>query len=248
MNNVILIIIPLLLIGCWTILTGFQIIDPIFLPTPWAVGKSLLDGLFFGQLALDLFMTFGRSIIGFLLAAIIGVPLGLLVGRINLLARATQPTIDFFRSIPATALFPLFLFSFGIGDIAKIAIVVYACSLIVLVNTAYGAMQVKRSRVLCAHIIGANRWDIFWKIVVPESAPGIFAGLRIALSLSFVLIIVTEMFIGTTIGLGSQIINSQMIYRIPDMFAGIFLAGIVGYLTNWSLLRLEKRFLHWVGH
>ena len=95
--------------------------------------------------------------------------------------------------------------------------------------------------------MGASRWDTFWKIVVPESAPGIFAGLRVALSLSFVLIVVTEMFIGTNVGLGHRIINSQLIYRIPDMYAGVVLAGLVGYLGNHALLHLEGRVLHWVG-
>lgn len=181
------------------------------------------------------------------LAAIVGIPLGLLVGRSQVIARATQPTVDFFRSIPSTALFPLFLFLFGLGDTAKIAIVIYSCSLIILVNTAYGARQVKAPRLLSATVMGASPWDSFWRIVVPESAPGILAGLRIALSLSFVLIVVTEMFIGTTVGLGYQIINSQMVYRIPDMYSGIALAGVVGYLGNLALLTLEKRHLHWVG-
>jgi NitT/TauT family transport system permease protein len=73
------------------------------------------------------------------------------------------------------------------------------------------------------------------------------AGLRIALSLSFVLVVVTEMFIGTTIGLGYQIMNSQLVYRIPDMYAGIVLAGFTGYLANTTMLRIEARVLHWVG-
>jgi NitT/TauT family transport system permease protein len=119
---------------------------------------------------------------------------------------------------------------------------------VVLVNTAYGARQVKTARILSAQVIGASRWDIFWKIIIPESAPGIFAGLRVALSMSFVLIIVTEMFIGTTVGLGHQILDSQMVYRIPDMYAGIVLTGIVGYVANRILLAIEKNALHWVGH
>jgi ABC-type nitrate/sulfonate/bicarbonate transport system permease component len=106
---------------------------------------------------------------------------------------------------------------------------------------------VKASRILSAQVMGASRADVFWKIVVPESAPGIFAGLRVALSLSFVLIVVTEMFIGTTVGLGFQIMNAQMVYRIPEMYAGIVLAGLTGYLANLSLLRFEQRMLHWVG-
>ena len=248
MRRIARIILPLSILFIWILLTVLKLVDPIFLPAPWAVLKSIVDGFVDGQLLYDLFVTVARSLSGFVLAAIVGVPLGLLVGRIKLVAEATEPTIDFFRSIPATALFPLFLFFFGIGDTAKIFIVVYACSLIILVNTAYGAFQVKKFRILSAQVMGATKWDVFWKIVVPESAPGIFAGLRIALSLSFVLIIVTEMFIGTTVGLGYRIINSQMVYRIPDMYAGIVLVGIIGYLSNWSLLRVEKRLLHWVGH
>jgi len=248
MKRFLILILPLGIVALWSAVSSFGIIDPLFLPTPWAVGNALMSGILAGQLARDLIATILRSLVGFGLSVVIGVPAGLLIGRIPLLARATQPTIDFFRSIPATALFPLFLFAFGLGDTAKVAIVIYACSLIVLVNTAYGARQVKAQRLLCARVMGASRWDSFWKIVVPESAPGIFAGLRIALSLSFVLIVVTEMFIGTTVGLGSQIINSQMVYRIPDMYAGIALAGIVGYLGNRALLSVEGRVLHWVGH
>jgi NitT/TauT family transport system permease protein len=248
MKRIIFLILPFLLLAVWSFLTGFRLVDAIFLPDPWSVIVSMVKGLIAGSLAKDTLVTVLRSLAGFIVAAAIGVPLGLLIGRIKLLANATQPTIDFFRSIPATALFPLFLFFFGIADKAKIAIVVYACSLIVLVNTVYGAMQVKRPRILCAKVMGAGRFDIFWKIIVPESAPGIFAGLRIALSLSFVLIVVTEMFIGTTVGLGYQIMNAQMVYRTSDMYASIVLAGIVGYLANRSLLSVEARVLHWVGH
>jgi len=96
--------------------------------------------------------------------------------------------------------------------------------------------------------MGASRWNVFWKIVVPESAPGIFAGLRVALSLSFVLIIVTEMFIGTTVGLGYQIMNAQMVYRIPEMYAGIVLAGVIGYLANALMLIIQQKLLHWVSY
>jgi NitT/TauT family transport system permease protein len=247
MKHLSILILPVGILLIWTMVSVTGFVDPLFLPTPWDVVKALFTGFISGQMANDLGATVLRSLAGFVLSAGIGIPLGLMIGRIPLLANATQPTIDFFRSIPATALFPIFLLVFGFGDIAKIAIVIYACSLIVLVNTAYGALQVKVSRLLCAKVMGASRWDAFWKIVVPESAPGIFAGLRIALSLSFVLIIVTEMFIGTTVGLGYQIINSQMIYRIPDMYAGIILAGLVGYLGNRILLSAENRILHWVG-
>lgn len=240
-------ILPLVLLLAWVLLCALRAIDPIFLPPPWAVAKSLVRDVASGELAYAILITSARALVGFALSAVVGVPAGLLVGRIQALSKAAQPTIDFFRSIPATALFPLFLFFFGIGDTAKVAIVVYACSLIVLVNTAYGAMQVKKARILAAQVMGATRLAVFWRIVVPESAPGIFAGLRVALSLSFVLIVVTEMFIGTRVGIGYHIMNAQMVYRTADMYAGILAAGILGYIANWSLLKVQARFLHWVG-
>jgi NitT/TauT family transport system permease protein len=206
-----LLILPSALFIIWTIITITHFVDPLFLPTPLSVARSLILGFSSGQLALDLLATVARALVGFALSAAVGIPLGLLVGRIQLLARATQPTIDFFRSIPATALFPLFLFLFGIGDEAKVSIVVYACSLIILVNTAYGALQVKKARILSAQVMGASRWQIFWKIVVPESSPGIFAGLRVALSMAFVLVVVTEMFIGTAVGLGFKITRFRVL-------------------------------------
>jgi len=231
----------------WAVVAAGRFVDPLFLPGPLAVAQGLYAGFVSGNLAIDAVVTTFRSLVGFALAALLGVPLGLLVGRMKPLSRGTQPTIDFFRSVPATALFPLFSFAFGIGDKAKIAIVIYACSLITLVNTAYGAMQVKELRIQSARILGASTWSVFWKVVLPESAPGILAGLRIGMSLAFVLIVVTEMFIGTTVGLGYRIVTSQNAYNSPDVYAAIALTGVLGYCANWVILRIEKRYLHWVG-
>lgn len=247
-NNLGVFIVPIIILLVWQGVTSLKLIDPLFLPKPLTVVLTLFTGLFEGTLFYDLLVTIYRSLSGFMISCIVGIPSGLLIGRNKRLTKLLQPSIDFFRSVPATALFPLFLVLFGVGDKAKIAIVIYACSLIVLINAAYGVMQVKKVRILSARTMGAGEWDIFKKIIIPESMPGIFAGLRIALSLSFVLIIVTEMFIGTNVGLGYFIINSQMVYKIPEMYGAIILAGLTGYLCNSLLLIIEKKVLHWVGN
>lgn len=247
-------LLPVFMVLLWLALTmpGLikptePILDPVFLPRPDNVMRSLASGILSGTLLIDSLTTIGRSFAGFAIAALLGIPLGLIIGRVEVLSRALQPTIDFFRSVPATALFPLFSYAFGIEDKAKVAVVVYGCSLLILVNTAYGAMQVKQSRLLSARLLGASPSDAFWLIILPESAPGVYAGLRIALSMAFVLIVVTEMFIGTTVGLGHQIMTSQQLYQSADAYAAIVLTGLIGYAANRLVIALERRHLHWVG-
>ncbi len=238
---------PILLILTWTVVAQLQLIDKFFLPDPFTIIKKLFDLLISGVILGDLFSTLGRVAWAFIIALVIGLPFGLLLGSKEKIYRSVEFIIDFFRSTPATALFPLFLLVFGITDKSKIAVAAFASMLIIIFNTAYGVMHAKKSRVLAAQIMGATRTQIFRWILFWESLPQTFIGLRSAISLSFVLIIVTEMFIGTTSGLGRKIIDSQITYEIPTMYATILLAGTVGYFLNLFLLVIEKRFLHWTG-
>ena len=238
---------PILLILIWAVAAQLQLIDKFFLPDPFTTIGKLFELLVSGAIVGDLISTLERVILAFIIALVIGLPLGLLLGRTEKIYRSVEFIIDFFRSTPATALFPLFLLVFGITDKSKIAVAAFASMLIIIFNTAYGVMHAKKSRVLAAQIMGATKAQIFRWILFWESLPQTFIGLRSAISLSLVLIVVTEMFIGTTSGLGRKIIDSQITYEIPTMYATILLAGIVGYLLNLLFLVVEKRFLHWSG-
>ena len=238
---------PILLIFIWAVAAQLQLIDKFFLPDPFTTIKKLFDLLVSGAILGDLISTLQRVILSFIMALVIGLPLGLLLGRTEKIYRSVEFIIDFFRSTPATALFPLFLLVFGITDKSKIAVAAFSSMLIIIFNTAYGVMHAKKSRVLAAQIMGATKAQIFRWILFWESLPQTFIGLRSAISLSLVLIVVTEMFIGTTSGLGRKIIDSQITYEIPTMYATILLSGIVGYLLNLLFLAVEKRFLHWSG-
>ncbi len=238
---------PVLLFLIWAVTAQLQLIDKFFLPDPFTTIGKLFELIANGAILGDLFSTFERVIISFVIALMIGLPLGLLLGRTEKIYRSVEFIIDFFRSTPATALFPLFLLIFGITDKSKIAVAAFAAMLIIIFNTAYGVMHAKKSRVLAAQIMGATKTQIFRWILFWESLPQTFIGLRSAISLSLVIIVVTEMFIGTTSGLGRRIIDSQITYEIPTMYATILLAGIVGYLLNLFFIAIEKRFLHWSG-
>ena len=238
---------PVLLVLIWAIVARFQWVDNFLFPDPFIVIKKLIEILISGEIIDDLFMTLGRVILAFLIAIAVGLPLGLFLGRSEKIYRSIEFVIDFFRSTPATALFPLFLLVFGITDKSKIAVAAFSSALIIIFNTAYGVMHAKKYRILAAKIMGATNWQIFRQILFWESLPQTFIGLRSAVSLSLIIIIVTEMFIGTSVGLGKKIIDSQMIYEIPTMYAAILLTGIIGYFFNLLFLISEKKFLHWSG-
>lgn len=238
---------PLCLFLIWAIIAKLNLVDKFFLPDPLTTIKKLYELMKMGTIFSDIISTLGRVFLAFIIALVFGLPLGLVLGRNEKVYRSFEFIIDFFRSTPATALFPLFLLIFGITDKSKIAVAAFASMLIIIFNTAYGVMHVKKSRLLAAQIMGATssqifRWILFW-----ESLPQTFIGLRSAISLSLVIIIVTEMFIGTTIGLGRRIIDSQMTYEISTMYAVILLTGLIGYLLNLIFLLVEKKFLHWSG-
>jgi long-chain acyl-CoA synthetase len=238
---------PLALIAIWFLVTITKMVDPFFLPSPVIVGKQL--GILLSQLVTyeHIVMTFYRMMAGYAIAVGIGVPLGIVLGYWEKIYDSVEFIIDFFRSFPATAVFPLFMLAFGLGDASKIALVVFGCSLLILVNTTYGVHGGSRTRKMVAETMKASQAYIMAKVVLPEALPQIAAGLRLALSLSLIIVVVLEMFIGTTRGLGYLIYNAHMTYQIADMYAFIVLAGLIGYFINQGFVKLEDKVIHWSG-
>jgi NitT/TauT family transport system permease protein len=200
-----------------------------------------------GILLENLSHTLLRILIGFLFGASAGIAIGILLGYFRKIFEPIEPLIDFFRSIPLTSLFPLFLLFFGIGEGAKIFIIFWGCALIIVVNTAYGVINCCRIRVMVFNSMQAGKIQILSKLILFEALPEIFSGLRISLAISLITVVVTEMFTGTTYGLGLGIYNSSLIGDVPEMYAWIIITGLLGYLLNRVFLLIEGRLLHWVG-
>jgi len=238
---------PLALIAVWFLVTITKLVDPFFLPSPVTVGKHLGILLTKAVTYEHIAKTFYRMMAGYTIAAGIGVPLGIVLGYWEKVYDSVEFIIDFFRSFPATAMFPLFMLAFGLGDGSKIALVVFGCALLILVNTTYGVHGGSRTRKMVAETMKASEAYIMTKVVLPEALPQIAAGLRLALSLSLIIVVVLEMFIGTTRGLGYLIYNAHMTYQIPDMYAFIVLAGLIGYFINQGFVKLEDKVIHWTG-
>lgn len=238
---------PAALILVWLLAGWLNLINPLFIPTLPKVLSSLGEMIVSRILLTDLVNTAWRTLVGFLIAALIGIPIGLILGSSKKIYEASSVLVDFFRSVPGTALFPLFLLFFGIGDEAKIANAVFACALIIIVNAMYGVKNTNRTRVLAAQTMRASPSRIFLRVVLPNALPEIAGGLRIAVSIALVVIVVTEMFVGTASGLGKRIFQTYQLFQIPEMFAAILLTGLFGYGLNLLLVTIERRVIHWGG-
>jgi NitT/TauT family transport system permease protein len=238
---------PLALFVIWDFVVRFGFIPQILLPTPGSTLVTLFNGIVGGSLLVDFLHSVWRTVQAFLIAAVIGVPLGVLLGSNERAYRSVEFLIDFFRSTPSSALIPLFLMIFGVSDINKIAIAAFGALLIVLFNSAYGVINARKQRVMAAKVMGASRWQIFKDVLVWESLQPTFVGLRSAVSMALVIVIVAEMFIGSENGLGHRIINSQQVMNVRDMYASILAAGALGYALNVFFLVIERRVVHWSG-
>jgi len=238
---------PVALFIIWDLVVRFGLIKAILLPSPWATLMTLVTGLAGGPLLLDFGVTVLRTLEAFLIAAVVGMPLGVLLGSNEKAYRSVEFLIDFFRSTPSSALIPLFLLIFGVSDINKVAIAAFGAFLIVVFNSAYGVINARKQRVMAAKVMGASRWQVFKDVLIWESLQPSFVGLRSAVSMALVIVIVAEMFIGSDNGLGHRIIDAQQVLNVKSMYAAILAAGALGYALNILFLVAERRIVHWSG-
>ena len=238
---------PLLLLALWQLAISAHWVKPVLLPPPAETLSHLADVIASGAIFGDLQATVVRTLSAFAIAVAIGVPLGVMLGASEGAYRSVEFVIDFFRSTPSSALIPLFMLIFGITDINKIAIASFGAMLIVLFNSAYGVMNAKKTRVMAAQIMGVSRWHVFKDVLLMESLAQTFVGLRSAVSMALVIVIVAEMFIGSESGLGHRIIDAQQVFNVREMYCSILITGALGYLLNLAFLLVEKRLIHWSG-
>ncbi|AXK82689.1 ABC transporter permease [Pseudolabrys taiwanensis] len=238
-------VVGLLIIWAVAVYGGF--VDPVLLPPPKDAFIALWKGMNGGVLWVDFVRTVERTVWSTLIAAVIAIPLGIVLGSSERLYRSLEFVIDFFRSTPASAMFPLFLVLFGVGDKTKISVAAFGAALVILFNVAYGVMNARKTRLLAAKVMGASRLRVLFDVMLLESLPQTFVGLRNGVSLALVIIVVAEMFIGSQDGLGHSVFEAQQLFEMPRMYAAIFAAGALGYGLNLLFLLIERRFVHWSG-
>ena len=238
---------PVIVLAIWWLVTELNLVDPILLPRLDDTLGKFFSLLISAKAFPDLWATVYRTILGFGIASFFGIIAGLVVGKYAGIYKTFEIVIDFFRSLPATAMFPLFLLIFGIGSASKIAIAVFISFWVVLLNSAYGVIHSSKTRTKVAKSLGATDWQIFKDITVMEALPQIVVGLKTAISLSLIVVVVSEMFIGSSSGLGQKIYDSYLTYETVNLYAWLLIVGLVGYILNKFFVLFEKRTLHWAG-
>ncbi|HEY8482574.1 MAG TPA: ABC transporter permease [Spirillospora sp.] len=228
----------------WEIAPRAGLVDRIFLPPVSEVVPALGDLARSGQLWRNTEASLVRSLAGFGLSIVMAVPLGLLIGWYRPVADLLNPLLELFRNTAAIALLPVFILILGIGETSKIAIVAYACTWPILLNTISAVRDVDPTLVRSARSLGLTAPRVFQKVVLPAAVPTIFTGVRLAGATAVLVMIVAEM-VGAKEGLGFLINSSQQNFAITDMYAGIIAISVLGLVFNAVLVAVERRFTRW---
>ncbi|MEY2952619.1 MAG: hypothetical protein RLZZ401_706 [Pseudomonadota bacterium] len=233
-----------LMVALWWLASHQQWVSKVFLPTPEAAAASLVEGLSDGDLLHFTGSTVFRMALGWLLASVLGVGLGALIGS-SATARAwIGPTLEFVRPLPASAVMPLAISIFGLSSNMVLAVVGFGAMWPVLLATVHGLAQVHvRLREVSAGL-QLSPLDFVAKIGLPNALPDILAGMRLSLTVALIVTVVGEM-LASQAGLGQAILLAARSFRASELFAGVALLGAIGFASNSLLAVLERRFLVW---
>jgi sulfonate transport system permease protein len=232
------------LIGLWQLVADARLISPVYLPGPDRTLNALVHGFASGTLAAQLLQTVQRMLIGWLLASLIGIVLGALIGLSKPARAYLGPTLEFLRPLPASAVIPLGIAFFGLSDGMVLGVIAFGALWPTLLATVHGFAAVEPTLYEVARVLRLSRFAVIWKIALPSSLPDILGGMRLSLTVSLILAIVGEM-LASRPGLGSGILVAARTYHAPDLYAGVVLLGMLGYVAAQGLFALEARLLRW---
>ena len=235
----------LVLVVLWFIVAQAKFFDPLLFPNPLNVFVEFA-GIWKTNVG-DVLSTLLKVALSVLIGAGIGFLIGFFLYSSDWLYNSISPILDFFRSIPSTALFPLFLLFFGIGDLTNMALAILICALYLSLHVSKGLKSTSEVAITMAKSLKKTEWAILYHIRFKEALPMIFVGFQTAISLTLIVIIITEMFGGTRQGIGKMLIDASYTYNIPKLYAGILLIGFIGYALNLIVVQLERRVVHWHG-
>jgi len=236
----------LALLGLWQIAAQQEWLSPVFFPAPGLSLLSLWQQMGSGAFWQAFFNTLARMLAGFAVASTVGVLLGAGIGLSATLRAYVVPTLELMRPLPASAVLPVFVLLLGLSERMMIAAITFSALWPVLLNTVQGFGSVEPRLLEVARILRLPRTQVLRQIALPAALPDIFAGLRLALTVSLILAVVAEMLAGA-VGLGQNITLAARAFRSADLYAGILVLGAVGYASNALLAQAERHWLRWRG-
>lgn len=241
----------IILLIAWELASRQGVLSTYHFPRPSRLAATLWDLVVVGFPAgvtvwQHVGATITRIVQGYVLAAAVAIPLGLLVGGVPALDQALAPIVTLARSVATISLLPLAVAWFGVGELARVLLIAYGCFWIMLTNVADGVKSVDRELIRAGRMLGATPGRLFTRVVLPASTPRIFAGMKVALGLAFMVIVGVEM-IGTIKGLGALIMEARTFYRSDAAMVGMLFIALFGFALSRLLDRLELVLLPWSG-
>ncbi len=225
-------------------LLTLTVVDSVYIPRPSEIGSALASELQRGDLMSGIGITLGAYLQGLAIAAVAGVVLGAALGASNVAYHAFRILIEFLRPLPSVALIPFSILLLGVGTTTTVAMIVFASFWPILFNTYYGVRAVNPVAIESAQIFGLNRRQVFFRVQIPSAAVNIAAGIRISSAIALILVITVEILTRSG-GLGYYIVRMQVAIRTEDMYAGIFVVGVIGYVVAMAVAGLERRVIFW---
>lgn len=242
------------LLTTWAVATGIgpwdPIIKPLFLPSPTLVVQTffqLLENGFQGKtLGQHVGISLYRFSTAFLFCILIGVPLGLLMGMNKRVRAIIEPPIQAIRPVPKIALLPLFLIWFGIGNLSKIIVIAAPVFPIIAISAMQAVQSVSEKKIQAAQSLGANRWTVFSRIVLPASLPGVFTGIRLSISIAVTMLVAAEL-TATSEGIAWMALTAAEFLATNIVIVAVVIMAIIGFGLDRLFWLLETKIVHWSG-
>jgi len=234
----------------WYLVTKFQLVNPLFLPSPSAVWNAFVTILQQGYKGSTLWQhlgaSLGRMVVAFLLAVVVAVPAGLASGYEPRIRAIIEPIVEFYRPLPPLAYYTLLVIWLGIGNESKVALLFLACFAPIYVACTMAVMRMSPNYTRNAATLGASRWQVFARVIFPLALPDIFAGLRIALGVGYTTLVAAEM-VAARSGIGWMVLDASNFLRSDVIFVGIIIMAITGILLDQILRGLKALAVPWEG-
>ena len=221
-------------------------VNPVIVPPPTVVAQRVFTVVAAGSVFEPLGRTMYLLTVAYAIGCVLAIALGVLMGRFRRMHGLLEPLVEVLRPLPKPALLPPLMLFLGLGDTMKITAVALGVFFPVLINTIQGVRGTDPVMVDVARTFQHSRVSLLCKVVLPSALPLVLAGMRIALGIALVLVVVAEMMAGTG-GIGYLIIDLQRSFRIVDMYAWVVILALLGYALNEVFVRIERRAIHWSG-